>query len=227
MKTTFYAVLHVTARQFTKLANLGSRVVTNLTDNVSVFATPNPSVAELTEEVDKLITLNGQAKGSAQKKDERDAQGLVVFKMLSDERDYVNGIAKGDKVKVDQSGFDSDKTPEAHGIPPTPAIKKVEDGKVSHSAKILLVSPLTKGARYSVQMYALVDNEGGGQGNPSGGAGGFDPDSLPWQMVLESVNSKELLITNLKRAVEIIIRVRAEDGSKKSEWGAPYLFLPR
>ena len=227
MKTKFFAVLHVTARQFTKLVTLGARVIAALTDNVSDYATPNPSVPTLTTEVEKLATLNGQAKGNKQKKDERDAQALKVYGLLADERDYVNGIAKGDKVLVDKSGFDADKTPETHGIPPVPAIKKVTDGDVAHSAKITLVRPLTKGARYSVQVAVLNNNGGGNPPQPVPGGPGFDPDSLPWKSGLESVSSKELLLINLQRGVDIAIRVRAEDGSYKSSWGDPFLFLPR
>jgi hypothetical protein len=63
--------------------------------------------------------------------------------------------------------------------------------------------------------------------NGGNGITGFDPDKLPWQNALEGVNSRELLLINLTRGVDIAIRVRAEDGSKKSGWSDPYLFLPR
>ncbi len=227
MKTKFYAVLRVTARQYSKLANLGSRVIEKLTVNAGDFATPNPTVAALTLENNKLITLNGQAKGNTQKKDERDEQAIVVYEMLKDERDYVNGIANGNKVLVDKSGFDADKTPEAHGIPPVPVIKKVVDGEVAHSGKILLVSPLVAGARYSVQTYVPESKPTPIPPVPAEGDDEFDIDALPWVMTLESLNSKELLLTELKRAKDILIRVRAEDGSKKSGWSDPFVFLPR
>ena len=220
MKTKFFAVLHVTARQYNKLATLCSRVIEKLTDNSADFTDPDPKVEDLKTENTKLITLKAEAKGNTQKKDERDAQALVVYEMLLQERDYVNGIAKGDKVLIAKSGFDCDKTPEEHGIPPVPAIRKIEDGNLAHSARIFLVSPLTKGARYSVQMFPITANGGGG-------ITGFDPDKLPWQYALEGVNSRELLLINLTRGVDIAIRVRAEDGSKKSGWSDPYLFLPR
>ncbi len=227
MKTKFFAVLHVTVKQFTKLANLGNRVISKLTLNVAVYATPNPSVTDLTTEVGKLVTLNGEAKGSTQKKDERDAQAIVVYDMLNDEKDYVNGIAKGDKVKVDKSGFDADKEPEGHGIPPTPVIRKVIDGETAHSAQILLASPLTKGARYSVQVAVIASGDTPTPPPPPTGGDDFDLDKLPWVSGLESVSSRELILVNLKRGKDIAIRVRAEDGSKKSNWSDLYLFLPR
>lgn len=227
MKTKFYAVLRVTARQTIKLANLCSRVIEKLTNNSADYTTPNPTIAALTTENDKLITLNGQAKGNTQKKDERDAQAVVVYEMLKDERDYVNGIANGNKVLVDKSGFDADKTPEAHGIPPVPVIKKVTDGAVAHSGKIQLVSPLVAGARYSVQTYVPDSKPTPIPPVPAGGDDEFDIDALPWVMTLESLNSKELLLTGLKRGKDILIRVRAEDGSKKSGWSDPFVFLPR
>ncbi len=227
MKTKFFAVLHVTAKEFTKLANLGNRVISKLTEFVAVYATPDPTVADLTTEVNKLVTLNGQAKGSTQKKDERDAQAIVVYDMLSEEVTYVNGIAKGDKVKVDKSGFDADKEPEGHGIPPVPVIKKVVDGEVAHSAKISLVGPLTKGLRYSVQVALIGGGDTPPPPPPPPGGDDFDPDKLPWTSALESVNSLELVLLNLKRGKDIAIRVRAEDGSKKSSWSDLYLFLPR
>jgi hypothetical protein len=227
MKTKFYAVLHVTAREFTKLANLGNRVISKLTEFVGDYATPDPSVAALTTEVGKLVVLNGQAKGSTLKKDERDAQAQVVYDMLVQERDYVNSIAKGDKVKVDKSGFDADKEPEAVGTPPAPVIKKVVDGEAAHSAKISLVGPLFKNARYSVQLAQVGSGNNPNPTPPDTGEGDFDPDHLPWEMQLESVNSYELILLNLKRGKDIAIRVRAEHGSKKSNWSDLYLFLPR
>lgn len=227
MKTKFYAVLHVTARQFTKLANLCTRVIGKLTENVADYATPSPTVATLTTENNKLISLNAQAKGNTQKKDERDAQALVVFDMLSDERDYVNGIADGNKVLVDKSGFDADKEPEAHGIPPVPAIKRVTDGPEDHSAKIFLVGPLVRGARYSVQIALSVIEPIPPVPPVPDDDDDFNPDDLPWVMALSSVNSKELVLTGLQRGKSIAIRVRTEDGSKKSGWSDPSLFLAR
>lgn len=227
MKTKFYAVLHVTAKHFTKLANLGQRVIDKLTEFSGLYTAPDPTVADLTSEVGKLVSLNGQAKGNTQKKDERDAQALVVYEMLVEERDYVNSVAKGDKVKVDKSGFDADKEPETIGTPPTPVIKKVVDGEPAHSAKISLVGPLTRGARYSVQVASAKSDPSPTPIPPVGGGDDFDPDSLPWTMALESVNSYELLLLNLKRGKDIAIRVRAEHGSKKSNWSDLYLFLPR
>ncbi len=227
MKTKFYAVLHVTARQFTKLANLGNRVILKLTENVADFPAPAPTVGDLTTETNKLVSLNAQAKGNTQKKDERDQQALLVYDMLSDSRNYVNGIAKGNKVLVDKSGFDADKEPETQGIPPVPAIRKMVDGAAPNTAKILLMRPLTKGARYSVQIVTEVVPPPVPPLPDAPADDPFDPNNLPWEEVLDSVNSNELVLTGLKRGKDMAVRVRAEHGSKKSDWSDLFLFMPR
>ena len=227
MKTKFNAVMHVTVNQPKEIAELATRVGTDMDENDDVYTAPSPPLADLATENGKLLTLNGQAKGNSLKKAERDAQAIKVFGMLSKELVYVNEVADGDLVKVEKSGFDAEKAPEAHDIPDTPVIKRVDDGKVAHSAKIFLVGPLLVGARYSVQIVNLDADTPTPPGPPTPGGDDFDPDALPWSMALESVNSFELVVLNLKRGKDMAFRVRAEDGSKKSNWSDPYFFLPR
>ena len=227
MKTKFNAVMHVTVNQPKEIAELATRVGTDMDENDDVYTAPSPPLADLATENGKLLTLNGQAKGNSLKKAERDAQAIKVFGMLSKELVYVNEVADGDLVKVEKSGFDSEKAPEAHDIPPTPVIRKMIDGKVAHSAQILLAGPLTKRARYSVQIVNLDSDGPIPPPMPIPGGGDFDPDSLDWSDALQGVNSYELIVLNLKRGKDMAFRVRAEDGSKKGNWSDPFFFMPR
>jgi hypothetical protein len=225
MKIFFYAVLHCAVGEFAKVAELCQRVINFLTENVAIYGTPNPSVSDLETELGKLNVLIGQAKGNSIKKAERDAQCAVVFGMLVNELVYVNGVAKGDKVKVLKSGFDADKEPGAHGAPGVPVISKIKDGSMPRSAKISLSGPLPKYARYSVQVSLIPQ---GITPPPLPGPGPeLDPDQLPWNDVLEGMNSRELEVVDLPRGKDVLVRVRAALGSKKSAWSDFYLFMPR
>ena len=228
MEKKFIAVMHVKPSEPVKVSGLCTRVIGKLTDNVADYSAPEIAVSVLTTENNKLIPLIAQAKGNTQKKDERDEQTIVVFDLLTKECIYVNSVANGNKVLIDKSGFDAAKEAEPHGIPGTPVIKKVEDGEVPKSAKILLVRPLPKGLRYNVQLLNLEKSGTDPLTLTKADAGeDFDIDGLPWVIVLDSVSSTELLLTDLKRGKEIAIRVQAEDRSKKSGWSDPYLFMAR
>jgi hypothetical protein len=229
MKIVFYAVLHCTVAQFVKVAALAQRVFDKITEFAALYTTPDPALNLLKIEIDKLNTLIGEAKGNSLKKAERDAQCEVVFDMLVKECKYANTVADGDKVKVLKSGFDADKTPESHGAPGTPVISSIVDGPELHSGKVKLAGPLPRGARYTVQTFEIPSNitppippVPGGPPDPD-----FDPDELPWKEALESVSSRELVIPNLKKGKDTLVRVRAEDRSKKSNWSDMYLFMPR
>jgi hypothetical protein len=225
MKILFYAVLHCAVGEFQKVADLCQRVIDKLTEFALEFTTPNPTLAAMQLELDKLQTLIGEANGNTLKKAERDAQTALVFGMLVEQCLYVNSVANGDKVKVLKSGFDADKVPQPHGIPGTPVISKIKDGPVAHSGKIQLAGSLPRGARYTVQTFEIPSNFN--EPPLPGGPIELNPDELPWSEALESVNSTELVITNLHRGKETLVRVRAEDGSKKSSWSDMYLFMAR
>ena len=85
MKTKFNAVMHVTVNQPKEIAELATRVGTDMDENDDVYTAPSPPLADLATENGKLLTLNGQAKGNSLKKAERDAQAIKVFGMLSKE----------------------------------------------------------------------------------------------------------------------------------------------
>ena len=80
----YKAVMHCTQKQVNKLINLGNKVVAGLTANVATYATPNPTVAALTTEITKLVTLQGNVKnGGKDATAKRDAEALKVYGMLS------------------------------------------------------------------------------------------------------------------------------------------------
>src|SRR5688500_1287219 len=127
MKTKFFAVMLVTITEFSRIVELANRVIAKLKEHIADFASPVPTVTAFELEVDKLESLNGEAKGNTLKKAERDAQAIVVFNMMLELIVYVNGIAKGNKVLVLKSGFDADKEPQPAGAPAAPVIRSMKD----------------------------------------------------------------------------------------------------
>ncbi len=200
--------MHCTPKQFKKVFALCARVISFLTDNISDFATPAPTVLDLSTENDKLAALIGQAKGNHVKKDERDAQCLLIYNLLLDEIIYVDGIALGNKVLIEKSGFDASKEPEPHNIPAAPVIKKVKDGSTPHSSKINIQN-MGIGLTYKVQTSSKADDE------------------ASFVTALETTNSKKLVLENLQKGVEIFIRIAASNRRGQGDWSELAAFIPQ
>ena len=141
MKKAYLAVLHVTPVQFGKLMTLGMRVINNMGSNTVTFSNPDPVLSVLRSAADELEILMGAAKtGNHQKVQARNEQALEYYKMLQTERDYVNGVAQGDRAIILLSGFDASNDPSSLPVPGAPAIRRIDDGLLPLSANILLVN---------------------------------------------------------------------------------------
>ncbi len=209
MAKKFFAVMHCKPKQSAAVNKLCTRVIKYLGDNAADFATPNPTILILTNENAKLTSLIGEAKGNTLKKDARDAQSIVVYNLLQNEIIYVDGVAKGNKVLIDESGFDASLEPHVHTNPDKPVIKKIVDGKAPATAKILIEKGLGTGLLFTAQTTLTPAVESS------------------WVTMLDHVSRPKLILIGLVRAQEIFVRVRAADGSLKGDYSTPVPFIAR
>ena len=210
MKKKYVTVLHINSyKDFDSVHNLSTKVINSLTANVATYAVPNPTVAVITTETNTLKTNIGDAKsGNHQKVQARNEQSLKVLNLLRTESNYVNTIANGDRAIILLSGFDASNEPAPHAIPDKVIIKRIEDGKTAHSAKIFIV-PADAGLLYTVQMYKITDT------------------TKTFVTVLKATNSRKLVLENLDRGVEIFIQVCAMNARGEGDWSETSAFMPR
>jgi hypothetical protein len=208
MKKTFIAVLHLKYKEPLKVYQLGGRVITSLTANKTTYATPDPTVALLTTENNKLDTLIKSKDGSKQKNQAIEDQTVVVYNLLKTLVAYVNKIANGDRATILLSGFDSNDEASEHDMPGKVIVKRIEDGSTVNSAKIY-IEPLEYADRYKVEISSTPN------------------DSTSWKTVLDPASLNHIEITNLTHGQELYIRVT---GGNTHGWGIPsdwINFIPR
>jgi hypothetical protein len=204
------AVMGCTPQQPAKVHKLANRVIDGYTDNPTVFATPVPTILNLTKENDLLGLHIAEAQGNHQKKIERDEQSVVVYNLLINEAiPYVNSLANGDEAIINLSGFRANKAPTPKGIPDKVVIKKVTDGKAPETAKITIEN-MGIGLMYKVQISTVTP--------------GAEPSFAP---AMESTSSRKLVLENLVKGREILIRVAASNTKGTGEWSESYSFIPR
>jgi len=210
MKRKFVSVLHIlNYREYNKVVNLSGKVSAALAANTTTFANPSPTLASLNTETATLKTLIADAmSGNHQKVQARNEQSLKVVNMLHLLATYVSNIAAGDRAIILLSGFEASSEPAPHSIPDKMVITKITDGKTEHSAKIMVV-PAGSRIMYTVQMVKASDA------------------TKNWQIVLQTSNSKLLIIEDLVRGEEIFVRVSAMNTHGMGEWSEAHAFLPR
>jgi hypothetical protein len=213
MKRSFKAVMHCTAKETSTLVDRSNNVITGLSSNTNTYPQPNPAVDELKAETSILAELSGQAKGSSQKKQARDQQAIKVYGMLLAESNYVNSVAKGDKAIILLSGFDVSAEPSPHPVPDVPVIKRIEDGNAPHSAKIFLAkitSPLlTTREKLTFIVQMCTD----------------DSKEENWKTVLQTQNSKSLILLSLVRKEEYLFRIAVMNARGQSDWSETASFV--
>jgi hypothetical protein len=206
----FVAVMGCTPQQPIKVHTLVSRVIDGYTDNPTVFVTPIPDLHLLESERDLLGLHIAEAKGNHQKKIERDEKSVDVYNLLINKGiPYVNSIANGDQAIINLSGFRANKAPTPKGIPAKVVIKKVTDGDTNESAKIIIAN-MGSGLTYKVQTSVVVK--------------GAAPSYIP---AMESTSSRKLVLENLEKGKEILIRIAASNTKGMGDWSEPYSFIPR
>ena len=215
-------VMHCTAKEPVQVQTLAGRVLNDgMYANTALFPDPPVAKADFETATDKLTLLNGQAKGDSKATKNRDAQSLLLYNYLGQNRLYVKMIAKGDVTTILASGFDLNDQPVKLVAPDMPVIKKVLEGKDAGTYKVLITrrnlklllakknSNPNKGARYTVQTSATPTTESS------------------WTTVLENEASNKLLISGLVSGTRIYIRVFASNRAGSSPVSAPFPFIPQ
>ncbi len=135
---------------------------------------------------------------------------MDVYNLLIDKAiPYVNSIANGDQALINLSGFRANKAPSPKGIPAKVVIKKITDGGTPESAKIIIAN-MGSGLMYKVQTSPVVQ--------------GAAPSYAP---AIETTSSKKLVLPNLEKGKEILIRIAASNSKGTGDWSEPYSFIPR
>lgn len=201
------AVMHCKPKEPTEVQKLAISVVGGLYNpaNATIFTTIPVTLAVFQAAIDALTASIANAKGNHDIKTLRDKQSLALYNMMHDKLiPYINSVAAGDKVIIEKSGFDASSDPQPHGVPDAPVIKKITDGKIPQSAKIILekvkkVGGIVTGkqakrkktVKYSAQVTATPDKT----------------DS--WVTALHDVASTKLLVPNRPRNTDLSYRVIA------------------
>lgn len=209
------AVMRVSAKQPNKLINLCTKVIGGLSDNATLYNTPDPPVANLITENQKLIPLQGDVQGgSMEATAARNAQAKKVHKMLNKEILYVNIVADGDRDKILLSGFPANEQPSPEQVPDKPAVKRAENGKQEHSVKIFLAkitSPLQITKRDVSYVVDMTTDQGKEEN---------------WDEALRTGSSRKLVIAGLTRKTEYFFRVAAVNRKgEQSEWSETIAYV--
>ena len=227
----YKVALHCNDREPIEVNSLATAVAAALTANLTTFALTAAQQAALTAQIATLTTANGKlggyianAPGNHAITTLRNKQTIIVYNMLNTTfRALVDGIAAGDKTLIELSGFDATAAAVAHGIPDTPVITKITDHKqAAGAAKILLKKRNKKALAGSKPSTTKVRLKYSAQTTAA-------PESATsvWVTELSAVSSTDLILTDLVKAKEIVVRVRAEDGKLKSPWSASITYISR
>jgi hypothetical protein len=214
--------MHCTAEEPVQVNILAGRVLNDgVFANTTLFPNPPVDKADFEAASDKLDLLIGQAKGDSKATKNRNAQSVIVYNYLAKLRLYVKMIADGDVTIINASGFDLNYQPVKMVAPEMPVVKKVLEGKVAgtykvilskHNLKLLLAKKAgnpNRGARFTVQTSLTPTTE------------------ASWTTVLENEASTKLLINGLTSGAKIYIRVFASNKAGKSPVSAAFPFIPQ
>ncbi len=220
-KHPFKPVMHCTFRQVNKVVKLATTVIDKLTANSSLYPAPDPTVAALTTERDKLVTYIGDGRnGGKEATAKRDAQSKLVFEMLQTEILYVIKTAGNDKDKILLSGFDINEQPAPKDVPGKVTLKRTEPGPVPHSQKILLEkfnnpNKITKD-KFTFHVEITTDASKEDTWDDAEFADGTRG---------MTGNSKKIIIVNLLRGKEYFVRIAASNSKGRGPWSDNTSFI--
>ena len=212
----FLAVMHCSPLQPKKLIALLNKVIAKLLANIGIYPSPSPTIVVLQAEVTPFANFIAAAKGGGNEATAaRNKEAIKVHSLLKTELTYVNGIAKNDKDTILLSGFDASNEPTPAAIPDMPVIKSIEDGETSGSAKILLAKTSSPLLSTPTKRTFIVEMTTDGT------------DDSSFKIVLMTGSSKNLVIPNLLRGVEVFIRISAMNAKGQSQYSVVVPFIPR
>jgi len=211
------AIIGCTRKQPKNVLDTANNVVEKMYDNNDIYTTPPRTKTVLSGFIQTAAASEAAAKNRGKLEIEtRDQDIGFLFDVLQDEYvPYVNGLYKGNPVKLLLSGLPISSDPVPHGIPETPVIKRVDNGPEPHSAKIFLAkttSPLKKQREkltYCVYMST-------------------DPSMLPesFRLVLTTTSQRKLIVKGLTRGSEVAFAVTSRNSAGVSKMSDAAKFIP-
>lgn len=212
MKRQFKAVTNCYTKQPNKVNDLATKVISGLTTNAATFPGTAPAVTTLTTENNKLTPLIANAPGNRLIKDQRDAQTVKVYNLLTPLVATVTQIAAGKLEIIDLSGFPASAEPTPQPIPDQVVIQRITDGKTQQSAKVYINPVGLRNLIYTIQVTKT---------SPTSAM-----DST-WTVALTTKNSRNIVLENLERGKEIFIQINATNARGTGLWSEPISFIPR
>jgi hypothetical protein len=196
MKRVTKAVMNCNKKSATAVFTRGGEVKSAMTTNASSFPGTAIAVAAVGVDITQLGVLIGTSKGNSVIRGLRDALALKIYGELQLLLPPVNIAAAGSEAIIGLSGFASSADSSPIAIPNQVIIKKIVPGKEDLSAKILIESLKQSNLTYIVRTTTIA------------GAPINDPS---WVTVLETSNSKKLILTGLVENQKIFIDMKAKN----------------
>ncbi len=120
MNRPLLAVAALSKKSVNDRVQLGEAIATALTDNPTVFKTPNPDLPAIQAATQELHDANEEAATGSHTGQQRLRKAKTAFgKAIGVYQDYVNMVAQGDGVIIEQSGLQVSRAAQKTG--PTPA----------------------------------------------------------------------------------------------------------
>jgi hypothetical protein len=208
------AVLHCSLGLWTLIIKQGVRLRDNLYVNTTLYATPKVPKDEYELQLNAAISSQAAAaKGGVEDTALYHEDTTKLFVMLDTLLNYVNGLYKGDKVKLLASGFDVVDEAVPQDIPSVPVVSRMEAGNQPHSVRFIIKrTPATpgkkrRGVTYIIEMTTTPDDE------------------KTFKPVLIIDNQFKLLVTNLTRGTEYSFRLAAKNARGQSDWTEIFTYI--
>ncbi len=207
-------VLNAEEHEHQKIIDVAVKVRAGIYGNPTVYVLPPITDQALEDATTDANVAQGMVKGGGvQATITRNTLSLILFVMLGKLILYVNGLYKGNAIKLGLSGFDLASQPSPRPIPEAPVIDRIEKGKVANSIKVFLVRKKGKQKKesftYNVQVAetAIVP--------------------LVYKDVLQIKNMYKLIITNCVKGRELSVRITKSNARGTSDWSSPVTHYPQ
>ena len=210
MKKIIKAVINCTTKAHVALNKKAMKVIKSMTDNAATFPGTDADVAKLAADQKLYAGYIAGAKGNSQIKAQRDSMAPVIMEDLQELLPPVNKVAAGDPAIIAQSGFDSSADPTPSSIPKQVIIKRIENGETSQTGKIYIDSM----GQYNLTFHIRISTVANAPVN--------DPS---WTTVVQTTNSRELIIPNLTRGKEVFVQVNAMNTAGTGLWSESFSFI--
>ena len=210
MKRIITAAIHCKGTAYIKLNERAIKVKNNMITNAGVFPDAAADLALLKTEQELFGTLIADAKGNSLVKKQRNTLAKKILLRLKILVMHVNLVAEGDPTIIILSGFDCSADPIRHPIPVKVVIRRVVNGASNRTAKIYIEAMGQTGLTFNVRVTTIANAV---------------VDDLNWKTVLQTTNSKELVIPDLIRGKEVFITINASNASGTGLWSeaAPFI----